>query len=468
MASFKAELDSLQVKIDRGDRLISGLAGEKTRWEATLIDLDEQYDKLIGDCILAAAFMSYCGPFPSEYRDGLIADWISTVEVQKIPFTQGFDFAEFMAGAAQARAWQLNGLPTDKFSTENGVFVTKGLRWALNIDPQSQAMNWIKRTEGDALVIADNKDANFLKKIEQGIIHGRKVLFLDVGEEMDPVLDNVLNKSLIQVGRNVCVKVGDREIEYNRDFKLYITTRMSNPHYTPEVSTKVTVVNFTVKESGLEEQCLGIVVQAEQPSLENTKNDVIQKIATNKATIIELEDKILRMLSESKVNLLEDVALIDTLQSSKETSDEVKQALDQAEITMKKIDDTREQFRQCGRQASILFFVLNDLVKIDPMYQFSLDWYKALFQRSIEESREQMFQDRYKSITKYHTLQVYKQACRSLFEKHKILLSMQMCIKLQMAEGVINEDEWNFFLRGGQVLDRSTQPPRPPFDWITP
>jgi dynein heavy chain len=51
----------------------------------------------------------------------------------------------------------LNGLPTDKFSTENGVFVTKGLRWALNIDPQSQAMNWIKRTEGDSLVIADFK-----------------------------------------------------------------------------------------------------------------------------------------------------------------------------------------------------------------------------------------------------------------------------------------------------------------------
>jgi len=100
MAAFKAELDSLQVKIDRGDRLISGLAGEKTRWEATLIDLDQQYEKLIGDCILAAAFMSYCGPFPSEYRDSLISDWITTVEVQKVPFTQGFDFADFMAGAA--------------------------------------------------------------------------------------------------------------------------------------------------------------------------------------------------------------------------------------------------------------------------------------------------------------------------------------------------------------------------------
>jgi dynein heavy chain len=167
--------------------------------------------------------------------------------------------------------------------------------------------------EGDSLVVADAKDPTHLKKIEQGIIHGRKVLYLDVGEELDPVLDNVLNKSLVQVGRTLCVKIGDREVAYSTDFKLYITTRMGNPHYTPEVSTKVAVVNFTVKESGLEEQCLGIVVLQEAPSLENTKNDVIQKIATNKATIIELEDKILRMLSGSKVNLLEDVALIDTL-----------------------------------------------------------------------------------------------------------------------------------------------------------
>ena len=57
----------------------------------------------------------------------------------------------------------MNGLPTDKFSFENGVFVTKGLRWALNIDPQSQAMNWIKRTEGESLVVADYKDGNFVK-----------------------------------------------------------------------------------------------------------------------------------------------------------------------------------------------------------------------------------------------------------------------------------------------------------------
>jgi dynein heavy chain len=91
----------------------------------------------------------------------------------------------------------MNGLPTDKFSFENGVLVTKGLRWALNIDPQSQANNWVKRMEGDTLVIADFKDSNYIKKIEMGIVQGKQVLFQDVEQELDPVLDNVLNKSII-------------------------------------------------------------------------------------------------------------------------------------------------------------------------------------------------------------------------------------------------------------------------------
>ena len=91
---------------------------------------------------------------------------------------------------------------------------------------------------------------------------------------------------------------------------------------------------------------------------------------------------------------------------------------------MKKIDDTREKYRNCGKQGSILFFVLNDLNKINSMYQFSLDTYKELFVRSIRESRDLMSKDRIEGIINYHTKAVYKNACRSLFERHKLLLSM--------------------------------------------
>lgn len=129
-----------------------------------------------------------------------------------------------------------------------------------------------------------------------GVREGYQVLLVDVGETIDPILDNVLSKSFIQVGKNLCCKFGDDEIEYDPKFKLYITTRMPNPHYTPEISSKVAIVNFTVKESGLEEQCVGIVVSNVNKQLEKSKNEVIEKIANNKQLIKDLEDKILKML----------------------------------------------------------------------------------------------------------------------------------------------------------------------------
>lgn len=101
MQMLKDNLHELQVLIDRGDRLVQGLAGEKTRWEAQIIDLEDQFIKLIGDGILSAAFMSYCGPFPSEYRDELISNWIMQVQNSEIPYSNGFSFADFMADPSQ-------------------------------------------------------------------------------------------------------------------------------------------------------------------------------------------------------------------------------------------------------------------------------------------------------------------------------------------------------------------------------
>lgn len=78
--------------------------------------------------------------------------------------------------------------------------------------------------------------------------------------------------------------------------------------------------------------------------------------------------------------------------------------------------------------------------------------------------------ERVEAINNWHTKFVFTTVCRSLFERHKLLLSMQMCIRLQMnSENPPNVAEWNYFLKGGEVMDRSTQMPKPTnqSDWIT-
>lgn len=60
-------------------------------------------------------------------------------------------------------------------------------------------------------------------------------------------------------GRNIVMKIGDNEVEYDSRFRLYLQTKLSNPHYKPEINAQATLVNFCVTEKGLEDQLLALV-----------------------------------------------------------------------------------------------------------------------------------------------------------------------------------------------------------------
>lgn len=66
------------------------------------------------------------------------------------------------------------------------------------------------------------------------------------------------------LGKLMFIALGDNVIEYNPNFRLYITSKLRNPHYLPEIFNKVTVINFALTIAGLEDQLLGIVVAKER------------------------------------------------------------------------------------------------------------------------------------------------------------------------------------------------------------
>lgn len=58
----------------------------------------------------------------------------------------------------------------------------------------------------------------------------------DVLEDLDPSIEPVLSKAIIKQGNREVVRLGDKELDWSHDFRLYITTKLGNPHYTPEVT----------------------------------------------------------------------------------------------------------------------------------------------------------------------------------------------------------------------------------------
>ncbi|KAG7190743.1 hypothetical protein KM043_006815 [Ampulex compressa] len=454
----------LKLKLERAAMLVDGLSGERIRWQNTVEALTIDFDWLPGDCLISTAFVSYLGPFVSNYREELITAWVKEVRKKEIPTSPNPDVKEFLTDPAVIREWNIQGLPTDDFSTENGIIITRGTRWPLVIDPQCQAVKWIKNMEAkNTLKVTDFGQADFMKVLEQAIQFGRPVLLENIGEYLDPALNPILQRAFVKSGDQAMIRFNDKMITYNDKFRLFITTKLPNPHYAPEISTKTTLCNFAIKEQGLEAQLLGIVVRKEKPQLEEQKDNLVLTIASGKRTLKELEDRILYATTGS---LLDDLDLLNTLQTSKSTSIAVEESLAVTEETEKEIDLAREAYRPCSKRASILFFVLNDMNLIDPMYQFSLDAYISLFTLSIEKSPKSMkLHDRIDSLNEYHTYSVYRNTCRGLFEQHKLLFSFHMCIKILDAQGKIIPAEYAFLLRGGIVLDRENQPDKP-VQWL--
>lgn len=98
------------------------------------------------------------------------------------------------------------------------------------------------------LQVASFNDPDFLKQLEMSIKYGTPFLFHDVDEYIDPVIDNVLEKNIkISQGRQFII-LGDKEVDYDSNFRLYLNTKLANPRYSPSVFGKAMVINYTGKK----------------------------------------------------------------------------------------------------------------------------------------------------------------------------------------------------------------------------
>lgn len=298
--------------------MVVGLADEAKRWTQTVKVLEVDLINLVGNILLAAGYISYVGPFTFKYRDRLLQGWMKFATNKKIPFSSDFEVERILGDPVQIREWNIQGLPADRLSIENGIICTQAKRWPLLIDPQSQGNKWIKSMEKDNNIQPLKlSNAKFLQVVENAIRLGQPVLLENIDETLDPSLEPVLQKNIVKQAGQWSIRLGDSWIPYSFDFKFLITTKLANPHYLPEICIKVTLINFTVTPEGLEDQLLVDVVKYEQPELEQQKDQLVVQLSDFKRQLQEIEDKILKLVSEASDDILNDEELIITLDQSK-------------------------------------------------------------------------------------------------------------------------------------------------------
>ena len=119
-------------KLDRAEKLILGLGGERDRWSKMALTLGSRLVNIVGDVLLASGMVAYLGAFNAVFRKAIIRDWQANCLKNKIKCSDDFSLMSTLGDPVRIRQWQIAGLPKDQFSVDNGVIVTNARRLAID------------------------------------------------------------------------------------------------------------------------------------------------------------------------------------------------------------------------------------------------------------------------------------------------------------------------------------------------
>jgi dynein heavy chain len=479
--------DKGRMKLELANRLIMALGSEQVRWSAGVEKFTVERELLVGDCLLASAFVSYVGPFDKSYRGKVMAEltpMIITPELgSPIPATFQSKPIDIMSSEAEIARYQTEGLPADAVSSENGSIVLNSMRYPLMVDPQEQALFWIKRRFGSDLKVGRLGQSKLANRIMDALENGDPFLIENMGEAVDQSLMPVIGRQSTKRGTKRFMQLGELEVEIDNRFTLFLHTKLNNPHYPPEVQAECTLVNFMVTQQGLEDQLLSKVVQHERADLASQRAALIMQQNLFTIRVKQLEDGILHRLAEAQGDITEDRELIEELELSKKISDDIAIKLVDSKKTSEKIYETSELYRPVARRGALLFFVMNALYKMHTYYMYSLNSFVSFFLRGItlvdhpelansemvaeaevealtedldlleeqiskriEEIEERDRQNegldlgtRLNALKSSVSLVVYDYVRTGLFERDKLTVATLVCLRVMVDEGLLSK-----------------------------
>ncbi|KAF1521633.1 Cytoplasmic dynein 2 heavy chain 1, partial [Eudyptes sclateri] len=437
-AKLEAELSKAQKTLKAAEVLINQLDREHKRWSTQVSEITDELATLPKRAQLAAAFITYLSAAPEDQRKTSLDEWTKSAGLEK------FDLRRFLCTESEELVWKSEGLPSDDLSIENALVILQSKVCPFLIDPSFRATEWLKtHLKESRLEVINQQDTNFLTALELAVRFG-KTLIIQEMDGVEPVLYPLLRRDLVAQGPRYAIQIGEKMIDYNEEFRLFLSTRNPNPSIPPDASSIVTEVNFTTTGSGLRGQLLALTIKHEKPDLEEQKTKLLQQEEDKKIQLAKLEESLLETLATSQGNILENKDLIESLNQTKASSALIQESLAESHRLQSFLDKERDAYLPLAESASKMYFIISDLSKINNMYRFSLAAFLRLFQRALQSEQDSSnTEERIKSLIGSLKHTVYEYVCRCLFKADQLMFALHFV--RGMHPELFQENEWETF-----------------------
>ena len=427
---IKEEITQVQNKVERSEKLLINLSSEKERWSKQMNEFKININNLLGDTFLSSSFLAYIGFYDAFYRKYLKEKARQISKQNEIISSNDFDEVEWLTKANDKAIWQNCKLPNDNICLENATILQRFNRYPLIIDPAGQATEFIKTYYATKKLTSTTfTDSSFLKLLENALRFGYPILVQDV-EKIDPIMNSLLNKEIHkQSGRNL-IRIGDQEIDFSLTFNMFMITRDSSCHFTPDLCSRVTFLNFTITPSSLQNQILDIVLKNERPEVNQRKEELIKAQREYKVQLRQLEEDLLTALN-SEGNLLENNEVMTRLEKIKKKSFEISEEVSKSEDIMKELESNMNEYAPLANKASRIFFALDSLEVIHYLYRYSLSFFMdilnyVIISKEVQEVPKNQYAIRQAKIIQILFKEIYHRVGYSLLNKDKALLAMRL------------------------------------------
>ena len=166
------------------------------------------------------------------------------------------------------------------------------------------------------------------------------------------------------------VQIGEKQVDFNPNFQLFLTTRNDSPDIPPDAADILSLINFTTTSAGLTGQLLATILHHEKPELEQRKSQLLKVEEDHKIQISKLEDFLLEQLASSQGNILENKELLNSLNDTKEKSASIAASLRESTALQDSLELEGNVYLPVAIFASTMFFTLMDLTKLNNMYRY--------------------------------------------------------------------------------------------------
>ena len=426
--AIKSEMSRVQFKVERSVKLLDSLSSERSRWEEGSKSFEAQINTMVGDVLVAAAFLAYGGLYDQQFRKAMTDDWLEQLALSGVKYNPHHTITEFLSSADDRLQWQEDALPVDELCTENAIILKRFNRYPLIIDPSGRATEFLQnQNKTRRMTITSFLDDSFIKQLESALRFGNTILIQDA-EHLDPVLNHVLNKEYQKTGGRVLIQLGKQEIDFSPAFRLFLSTRDPSAMFPPDVCSRTTFVNFTITQSSLQTQSLNEVLKSERPDVDERRSNLLKMQGQFNVHLRGLEKRLLQALNESRGNILDDDLVIETLEKLKKEAEDISRKMAETDGVMSDVETITKQYSTISRACSAVFSVLEQLHHLNHFYQFSLQFFVDIFHSVLHNnanlSNVHDHTVRGRVILEDLFISTYQRTSLSLLQQDRITLAM--------------------------------------------